>query len=103
MALYNKKENEYAKAYKRKAQKQIALSYKRDEYDKTIAPAVNLAGIPTATFIKEAVENRIECEEIIRNSGLTVDGSEEMSEFIKTAVEHEIAKKKSNIITYFKK
>lgn len=47
-------------------QKQIALSYKKEEYDNIIGPAINKTGISVATFIKGSINNRIQCEKLIR-------------------------------------
>ncbi len=56
---YNSKANESAKKYKGKKQKQIALSYRIDEYELEILPAIKRSGMPIATFIKEAIQEKI--------------------------------------------
>ena len=66
MAYYSEKKNETDQKYKHLHQKQISLSYKRDEYDSVIGPAINNAGLSVATFIKGSISNRIQCEKLIR-------------------------------------
>ena len=57
---YNAKSNSSTKKYKSQSQKQIALSYKIDEYELEILPAIKESGLPIATFIKEAIREKIE-------------------------------------------
>lgn len=49
----------------RKKRKQIALEYKMEEYENDILPAIEASGLPIASFIKEAIREKIERE---RNS-----------------------------------
>lgn len=49
--------------YFKKSQRRIALNWLKDDYEKRIAPAIKRSGKATSTFIKEAVE-----EKLIRDS-----------------------------------
>ena len=57
---YNQDANTAAKKYKSTKQKQIAISYKIDEYELDILPAIQRTGLPVATFIKEAIREKID-------------------------------------------
>ena len=46
--------------YVKEHQKQIMIKYKNEEYDQRIQPAIEKSGLPTATFIKQAVDEKIE-------------------------------------------
>ena len=46
--------------YRKKSQHTVSLAYKQDEYDNDIAPAIKKSGKPVATFIKEAVREKID-------------------------------------------
>ena len=61
---YNAKSNNSAKKYKSQSQKQIALSYRIDEYELEILPAIKESGLPVATFIKQAVIEKIISENL---------------------------------------
>ena len=100
MAYYSEKKNETDQKYKHLHQKQIALSYKRDEYDSVIGPAINNAGLSVATFIKGSISNRIQCEKLIRPAIEKIEfdtpQSQEdyISDFIIEAVKEKISKDK---------
>lgn len=49
--------------YFKNNQRRIALNWLKDDYEMRIAPAIKRSGMPTSTFIKEAVE-----EKLIRDS-----------------------------------
>ena len=46
--------------YRKEKQHQVALSWKVTEYEQKIAPAIRKSGKPVATFVKEAVREKIE-------------------------------------------
>jgi len=46
--------------YKKDKQHPISLAYKQEEYDNRIKPAIEKSGLPTATFIKRAIDEKIE-------------------------------------------
>ena len=48
--------------YRKKSQHTVSLAYKQEEYDNDIAPAIKKSGKPVATFIKEAVREKIDRE-----------------------------------------
>ena len=41
-------------------QQEIKIRYRKDEFEERIQPAIKKSGLPTATFIKDAVEEKIE-------------------------------------------
>ncbi len=51
--------------YIKEKQHEIKLRYKNDEYEQLILPAVTKSGLPTATFIKQAVYEKIKADEAI--------------------------------------
>lgn len=57
---YSKQQNEYNKGYVKDHQKQIMIKYKNEDYESRIQPAIEKSGLPTATFIKQAVDEKIE-------------------------------------------
>lgn len=46
--------------YVAEKQKQIMIKYKISEYEERIRPAITASGLPTATFIKKAIDEKIE-------------------------------------------
>ena len=46
--------------YRRDKQHPISLAYKQEEYDQRIRPAIERSGLPTATFIKQAIDEKID-------------------------------------------
>lgn len=46
--------------YKKESQHPVSLSYKQSDFDNRIMPAIKKSGMPVATFIKKAVEEKIE-------------------------------------------
>lgn len=57
---YSENRKVSAMKYKSEKQKQIALSYKKDDFEQRIQPAIQKSGKPVATFIKEAVEEKLQ-------------------------------------------
>lgn len=45
--------------YIKDKQQEIKVRYKRDEYEKEILPAIEKSGLPVATYIKQAVAEKI--------------------------------------------
>lgn len=45
--------------YFKNNQRRIALNWLKDDYEKRIAPAIKRSGMPTSTFIKEAIEEKL--------------------------------------------
>ena len=56
---YNEATNTSSKKYKSQKQKQIALSYVKDEFEIEILPVIKRSGLPVATYIKKAIEAKI--------------------------------------------
>ena len=56
--------NEIAKnatiKYIKDKQQRLEIKYKKEEYDQRIRPAIERSGLPTATFIKQAVDEKID-------------------------------------------
>ena len=46
--------------YEKEKMKRIVLKYTIEDYQNIIRPAVDKSGMPTATFIKQAVTEKIE-------------------------------------------
>ena len=57
---YSKQQNKYNKEYVKDHQKQIMIKYKNEDYESRIQPAIEKSGLPTATFIKQAIDEKIE-------------------------------------------
>ena len=45
--------------YFKNNQKRIALNWLKDDYENRIAPAIKRSGMPTSTFVKEAIEEKL--------------------------------------------
>lgn len=59
---YNESAMKSAIKYVKEHQKQIVIKYKKEDYESRIQPAIKKSGLPTATFIKQAIEEKIERE-----------------------------------------
>lgn len=46
--------------YIKEKQQRIEIKYKKEEYTDRILPAIEKSGMPVATFIKKAVDEKIE-------------------------------------------
>ena len=46
--------------YKSTKLKRISLTYRKEDFDKIIQPAVDASGMPLNTFIKQAVQEKID-------------------------------------------
>ena len=55
--------NEYSKnrttRYLKNKQKSLTVRYKKDHFDERIKPAIERSGMPLATFVKTAVDEKI--------------------------------------------
>ena len=56
---------EAAARYKKKSQKAIIISFKKDVYNNEILPAIEKSGMPVATFFKEAAREKIERDGLV--------------------------------------
>ena len=50
--------------YIKSKQQEIKIRYRKDEFDERIQPAIKKSGLPTATFIKDAIEEKIERDKL---------------------------------------
>lgn len=57
---YTEAVNKAVQKYVKEKQKQIIIKYKKEEYEEKILPVIEASGLQTATFIKRAVEEKIE-------------------------------------------
>lgn len=46
--------------YIKDKQQRLEIKYKKGEYDQRIRPAIERSGLPTATFIKQAIDEKID-------------------------------------------
>ena len=53
--------------YVKEKQHRIEIAYKKSEFEERIKPAIKASGLPVATFIKEAIDEKIEKGGIISN------------------------------------
>lgn len=56
---YNESSKKATMKYMKDKMKIINLRIKKDEYEKNIQPAIEKSGLPVATFIKRAIEEKI--------------------------------------------
>ena len=56
---YNPNRNKYIDEYKSDHYKRVAVDFKKDYYENTLKPAADSAGVKVATFIKQAVSEKI--------------------------------------------
>ncbi len=45
--------------YIKDKQQRLEIKYKKDDYESRIQPAIEKSGLPTATFIKQAIDEKI--------------------------------------------
>lgn len=57
---YGESANKATLKYKKEKQRPVNFSYKKEEYEQRILPAIKKSGLPVATFIKQAVDEKIE-------------------------------------------
>ena len=48
--------------YMKEKRKRLDLSWKKEEFEEVIMPAAEKAGVPVSTFIKQAINEKIERE-----------------------------------------
>lgn len=60
MGTYNEKEKQRTIAYIKNNLKRLEVRYTNEEYESKIAPAIKKSGLATATFIKQAIAEKIE-------------------------------------------
>lgn len=53
--------------YKSTKQKALQISFKKPDYDEIIQPAIEKSGLPVATYIKQAVFEKIENDKQARH------------------------------------
>ena len=51
--------------YIKSKQQEIKIRYRKVEFDERIQPAIKKSGLPTATFIKDAIEEKIERDKLL--------------------------------------
>ncbi len=51
--------------YIKSKQQEIKIRYRKDEFDERIQPAIKKSCLPTATFIKDAIEEKIERDKLL--------------------------------------
>ena len=56
---YNENAKLATMAYIKAKQREIKLRFKREDYEERIEPAIKKSGLPVATFIKEAINEKI--------------------------------------------
>lgn len=56
---YSKEQMVRSIKYVKEHQKQVVVKYKNEEFESRIRPAVEKSGMPMATFIKQAVNEKI--------------------------------------------
>lgn len=57
---YRKSNKKATMKYISDKQKQVVIRWKKEDYESHIEPAINMSGLATSTFIKEAVNEKIE-------------------------------------------
>lgn len=55
--------------YIKTKQQEVKIRIKKDDYEKNIQPAIEKSGLATATFIKKAIEEKIEREGLLTRTG----------------------------------
>lgn len=65
MGTYTKKGNETAKKYFKERTHTVAVVYRNEEYDTIIKPAAVNANMPTSTFFRTAVLEKIARDKLI--------------------------------------
>lgn len=61
---YNDISKRSSSKYRKREQKQISISFKITYYEEYILPCIKKSGIPVATFIKKAIEEKIERDKL---------------------------------------
>lgn len=61
---YNESSKQATIKYIKEKQERIEVKWKKDYYNNHIQPAIQNSGKPVATFIKEAVEEKIQRDQL---------------------------------------
>ena len=56
---YNESAMKSTVKYVKDKQQRLEIKYKKDDYEERIQPAIEKSGLATATFIKQAIEEKI--------------------------------------------
>lgn len=59
---YNESRKNSTIKYMKEKMKIINLRIKKDDYEERIEPAIRRSGLPVATFVKKAIDEKIERE-----------------------------------------
>ena len=54
--------------YLKTKQKRLVIFYKKDDYEQFVKPAIDKSGLPTTTFIKKAVAEKIEKDGLLNDT-----------------------------------
>ena len=57
--MYNEKIKKNILNYRKNNQKTLTLSYRKDDYEKIVKPAIMSSNVPLATFVKEAIAEKL--------------------------------------------
>lgn len=57
---YTEEIKEATLKYRKSKQHPVTLSYRKEEWEREISPAIKRSGLPIATFIKEAIREKID-------------------------------------------
>ena len=57
---YSQAQNEASKKYTKEKQKSLLIKFKKDDFEERIAPAIKKSGLPIVTYIKTAINEKIE-------------------------------------------
>lgn len=60
--MYNETSRKASVKYIRNEQKRISVNWLKTDYEKNIGPFVNKSGMSLASFVKEAVREKVERE-----------------------------------------
>ena len=63
---YNDMSKNSTLKYIKEKQQQVTLRFKKDDYESRIQLAIKKSGLPTATFIKQAIDEKIERDNLLR-------------------------------------
>lgn len=64
MSFYREKDKGRTIQYIKNNLKRLEVRYQRDEYEQRIRPAIEKSGLPSATFIKQAIEEKIDRDQL---------------------------------------
>lgn len=69
MGKYNEKEKDRSIRYIKDKLQRLEVRYQKEEYESRIRPAIEKSGKPVATFIKEAIDEKIERDGLLDADG----------------------------------